>query len=500
MERDTLCGRTLGQYQVVERIGAGAAAIVYKAYHEKLALYVALKVLTPACARDETFVQRFEREARAAIQLQHRNVIRVYDAGEVLGYHYMAMEYIDGGSLEDRLDAQPGQPLPQAAALDLGKQIGRALEYIHAQGLVHRDVKPSNILIDREGRAVLSDLGIVKRTAGKSPSTDGQAITGTPRYMSPEQAQGQPVDGRADLYALGVVLYEMLTGRPPFAAEESWALLHQHITATPQPLRSLNPDVPPWLEAVVLKALAKNPADRYQTATEWLQDIRGPTPATPQPQGDRASRGLRSIVPVIAAGGIIVALVGVVCLGVLLASPPGTPTPAVTRGAPPTSLPTSPTGPASPAGPTSTIAPTPAWTVGPTAALSPTETAMTPASPRYRAPALLGPPDETAFEGPNAQIVLSWQSAGTLKGDEWYVAVIEYPHQGKMWRDEQWTKDTTFRVPKYLHDPTLLTDDRRCAWHVEVRRDTGERDSNGHKTGGTPLSPPSASRHFVWRE
>lgn len=491
---DTLSGRTLGQYQIVERIGSGSAATVYRAYDGQRAIYVALKVLTSAVAQDQTFVQRFQHEAQEAIRLDHRNVIRVYEVGEVLGYHYMAMEYIDGGSLRDRLDAQPGQPLPLAAALDLGKQIGRALEYIHAQGLVHRDVKPSNILIDHEGRAVLADLGIVRRAAGQTPLADGQTITGTPRYMAPEQAQGQPVDGRADIYALGVVLYEMLVGQPPFTAEDPWAVLHQHVTYAPQPLRSLNPEVPEWLEAVVLKALAKNPADRYQTATEWLQALRGVSPGTPP-----LPRKVGLLAPAIAIGGIaIVALLGVLLLAMLIKPPTPTPMPRTQRV--PTSSPSVTPLVASPTKPTSTIAPTATRTPVPPTPTVPSETPVTPSAWAYQAPTLLAPPDGATFQGADAQITLSWRAIGTLKADEWYVVVIEYPHQGQTWRDEQWTRVNQLSVPKYLHDPALLTDDRRCTWHVEVRRDTGERDSKGNRTGGVVLSLPSTSRHFVWLE
>ena len=264
---DNLVGSTIGQYRVISRIAKGGMATVYLAWHSGLGHRVALKVLLPVFAQDEEFVRRFKREARAVAKLNHSNIIRIYDAGESEGYHYIAMEYIKGGSLKDLLDRQGDRPLDLATTLRIVRQIASALDYAHSQGIIHRDIKPSNILLTEEGRAVLTDLGIAKAVTG-TRLTKTLVTMGTPEYMSPEQGKGEEVDRRTDIYSLGVVLYEMLTGIAPFRADTPWAVIHQHVYETPPPLRSLNRRLPEAVAQVVERALAKKPSERYASASE----------------------------------------------------------------------------------------------------------------------------------------------------------------------------------------------------------------------------------------
>ncbi len=259
-----MIGRTLGPYQVVEELGRGGMAIVYKALQPSLRRYVALKVLPDYFQSDPEFVARFQREARAAAQISHPNVVTIYDVGEQAGVHYIAMEYLEGGSLLDRLARGPLSP---EEALQIVEQVGSALDFAHGRGLIHRDIKPANILFSADGRPKVTDFGIV-RAGDTNRLTRAGTMLGTPEYMSPEQAEGRPVDHRADLYALGVILYEMLTGRVPFHADTPHAIVYALLHRPPLPPRQLRPDLSPAVEAVLLKALAKQPNDRFQTGAE----------------------------------------------------------------------------------------------------------------------------------------------------------------------------------------------------------------------------------------
>lgn len=263
-----MIGTTLGGYRIIEQIGMGGMATVYKAYQPSMERYVALKVLPSHYAADPKFVKRFIREARTIAQLEHRHILPVYDFGEENGITYLVMRYLEGGTLKEVL-AQ-GRPTLSDIA-ELLTQICAALDYAHRRGVVHRDVKPANIMIDDEGCAYLADFGIAKVLEGTVELTEEGVGIGTPAYMAPEQSLGQKVDGRTDIYALGVILYEMVVGRPPYEADTPMAVALAHIHA-PLPLpREVRPDITEPIEAVIIKALAKDPADRFQTADELAQ-------------------------------------------------------------------------------------------------------------------------------------------------------------------------------------------------------------------------------------
>ena len=264
----SLVGRTLGQYQIISILGTGGMAIVYKAYQPSLERYIALKVLFPHFTGSE-FVARFKREALAAARLSHPNIVHVYDAGEADGYYYIAMEYIEGGTLKDRLDQRDHEPLDGITILQVVQGIGSALEYAHRQGIIHRDIKPANIMFTADNRVVLADLGLAKFFEA-TDLTQMTALIGTPYYMSPEQARSQSVDARSDIYSFGVVIYEMLTGRVPFTSETPWMAIHQHIYEAPPPVRQLNPVVTEAVAQVVEKALEKDPNARYQHVSDLV--------------------------------------------------------------------------------------------------------------------------------------------------------------------------------------------------------------------------------------
>jgi beta-lactam-binding protein with PASTA domain/predicted Ser/Thr protein kinase len=257
--RDTLID---GRYRVLNRIGSGGMADVWCADDTQLGRKVALKLLHPRFAEDEEFVERFRREASSAAGLQHPNVVGVFDRGEWDGTYYIAMEYLPGRSLK-QLVREHG-PLDPALAVSIVVQILKAARFAHRRGVVHRDIKPHNVIVDDEGRAKVTDFGIAR--AGASDMTETGSIMGTAQYLSPEQAQGHPVDARSDLYSIGVVLYELLTGRVPFDGESPVTIALRHVSEDPVPPSQLNPAVPPALDAVVLRAMAKDPAHRFQDA------------------------------------------------------------------------------------------------------------------------------------------------------------------------------------------------------------------------------------------
>ncbi len=264
-----LTGQRLGQYLILERISKGATSTVYKAYQEKLERYVAVKVLSPHFIDEEGFLERFKQEARAVAQLDHPNILPVYDFDQVGDVVYIVMKYVDTGTLKDLL----GAPLDLRVALEIFTQVGLALGYAHRQGVIHRDVKPGNILIGEGNWALLTDFGLAKIRAGDRKLTKSGIGMGTPDYMSPEQAQGLPVDGRADLYSLGCTLHEMLTGRVPFEADSGMAVVVKHITEPPRPPRQINPRLPLAVEQVILRSLEKDPSRRYQTAEAMVADL-----------------------------------------------------------------------------------------------------------------------------------------------------------------------------------------------------------------------------------
>ncbi len=309
---DSLIGRTVGPYQILEELGRGGMAVVYKAWQPSLERTIALKVLPEYFRHDPQLVARFQREARAAAHLEHPNIVHIIDTGVADGLPYIAMEYLEGGSLRDRL-AQGA--LAPAAALALVEQIASALDHAHSRGLIHRDVKPANILFTADGRPKVADFGIARVAEGTRLTQTG-TLMGTPEYMAPEQAEGQPVDHRADLYALGVLLYQALTGRVPFHSTTPHATLHAVIYEPPPPPRQLNPALPQAVENVVLKALSKRPEARFQRGEDMVSSLRAalarPAPRAPRTQGRRAWVW-------IAAASVVVALALAVSLTWLLA-------------------------------------------------------------------------------------------------------------------------------------------------------------------------------------
>jgi serine/threonine-protein kinase len=259
------------RYRVLSRLGSGGMADVYLAEDTHLGRQVALKVLYRRFAQDAEFVERFKREAKSAAGLSHGNVVNVYDRGQHDGTYYIAMEYLPGRTLKEVI-AEHGQ-LDQETVIGIGVQVLRAASFAHRQGVVHRDLKPHNVMLDDGGNAKVTDFGIAR--AGASEMTEAGSIMGTAQYLSPEQAQGHPATAQSDLYSVGIMLYEMLTGRLPFDGESAVAIAVQHLNDAPTPIRSLRPDVAPELEAAVMRALAKDPAARWSDADEFARALEG---------------------------------------------------------------------------------------------------------------------------------------------------------------------------------------------------------------------------------
>jgi eukaryotic-like serine/threonine-protein kinase len=267
---DTLIGTFFdGRYQVVRKLGAGGMANVYLAEDQELGRGVAIKILNDRHANDEQFVERFRREAKNAAALSHPNIVSIYDRGEAEGTYYIAMEYLDGRTLKE-LIVQRG-PAPVTVSVEYARQVLSALRFAHRHGIVHRDIKPHNVLVDAEGRVKVTDFGIAR--AGASQMTEAGSIVGTAQYLSPEQARGTDVDQRSDLYSLGVVLYELITGTLPFNGDTPVEIAMKHLSTLPEPPSERRPDVPRDLDLIVMRALAKDPDDRYASAEEMDADL-----------------------------------------------------------------------------------------------------------------------------------------------------------------------------------------------------------------------------------
>ncbi len=260
-----LSGKTFGQYQLTEPISSGGMATIYKAYQPALDRVVAVKVLPEYLLAQAGFLERFKIEAQAIARLEHPNILPVYDYGEAERTPYLVMKYVPGGTLKD-LMAQG--PLDTRQTAQLLRQIAEALDYAHQQGIVHRDVKPSNVLLQDGKWALLMDFGLAKLLTSTSNITASGTGVGTPDYMSPEQAQGLPIDQRTDIYSLGIVLYQMLTGDVPFHADTPMAVMLKQIVETPSQPHLHNPNITPAVDDVIMKAIAKSPADRYARATD----------------------------------------------------------------------------------------------------------------------------------------------------------------------------------------------------------------------------------------
>jgi len=275
--RDVTQPRLLGgRYELDGVVGRGGMAEVYRARDIRLDRIVAIKTLRADLARDQTFQARFRREAQSAASLNHPSIVAVYDTGEDMmtgiPVPYIVMEYVDGRTVRDLL--QDGHRLLPERTLEIIDGVLRALDYSHQAGIVHRDIKPGNVMVTRNGDVKVMDFGIARAMSdAQATMTQTAQVIGTAQYLSPEQARGERVDSRSDLYSTGCLLYELLTGRPPFTGDSPVAIAYQHVRENPVPPSRVDPDVPPWADAIVLKAMAKSPADRYQTAGDMRADL-----------------------------------------------------------------------------------------------------------------------------------------------------------------------------------------------------------------------------------
>jgi serine/threonine-protein kinase len=259
------------RYELIREIARGGMADVYLARDSKLDRPVALKVLSPELSRDPSFVERFRREAQSAAGLNQPNIVGIFDWGQEHGTSFIVMEYVDGQTLRDLIQRE-GTVAPAQIA-DIGADIAAALSFAHQNGVVHRDVKPGNVLITTAGQVKVTDFGIARASGSNDGLTRTGAVMGTATYFSPEQAQGLAVDGRSDVYSLGVVLYEMATGQPPFTGDSPVSTAYKHVREDVVPPSRLVPQIPAELERVILTCLAKDPADRYQSADDVRADL-----------------------------------------------------------------------------------------------------------------------------------------------------------------------------------------------------------------------------------
>lgn len=283
---DELIGKIIGGYQILSRIGEGGMATVYLARQQSMNRQVALKVLPKQYLKDDTYLQRFEREVNIVSQLEHRHIVPVYDYGEYDGQPYIAMRYMPSGSVDDLIKKQG--LLPIEMTLNILSQIASALDYAHNRDVLHRDLKPSNVLIDDDGGAFITDFGIARVLGEQGRAITTHGVVGTPAYMSPEQAQGKELDGRSDVYSLGVMLFEMATGRRPFESETPYSIAVMQVTTPPPSPRKLNPMISPAVEFVILKSLHKQKEYRYPNALALLDALKTaierPHLITPEPE------------------------------------------------------------------------------------------------------------------------------------------------------------------------------------------------------------------------
>ena len=265
-------GENIGPYRLVEQLGQGGMATVFKAYHPELDRYVAIKALHPAFAEDDTFLARFQREARVVAKLEHPNIVPIYDYSQYENRPYLVMKYIEGETLKARIS---NGIIPMEESLRIIETIGSALQYAHEKNVLHRDIKPSNVLISKDNQVYLTDFGLARMAQSSDKTLTTDMMIGTPQYISPEQALAkQDLDTRTDIYSLGVVIYELLVGKVPFTADTPFAIVHDHIY-TPLPLpRTINPGLSESTERVLLKALAKDKEDRYSNVSSMIEALK----------------------------------------------------------------------------------------------------------------------------------------------------------------------------------------------------------------------------------
>jgi len=263
-----------GRYRIEQIIGRGGMGVVYKATDTQLDEIVAIKTLPGGMMqRSAEDLERFKREIRLARKITHRNVLRTYDYGEADGMYFISMEFVRGYTLSELLSEADKRQVAPRLAMGIARQICRGLEVAHEQGIIHRDIKPQNVLIDHRGEVKIMDFGIARLTEGPEAMTQAGLIVGTPHYMSPEQVQGKQLDPRSDVYALGIVLYEMLAGRRPFESTSLTGVLAAHITETPKPAIEVRPEIGREINAIIMKCLSKDPKQRYENAGELLHDL-----------------------------------------------------------------------------------------------------------------------------------------------------------------------------------------------------------------------------------
>ncbi len=260
------------RYELLERVGMGGMAVVYKAMDKMLNRYVAVKVLREEFKENEEFIRRFKVESQAAASLSHQNIVQIYDVGEEDGLHYIVMELLEGETLKSYINSKGGK-LSRREATNFSMQICRALEHAHSKHVVHRDIKPQNIVLTESGKIKVADFGIARAANNTTTVNSGSYAVGSAHYLSPEQARGGYTDHRSDIYSLGVVMYEMFTGKLPFDAEESISVVMQHIHDEPLPPSEINPDIPAGIEAIIMRAMRKEQRLRYSGATEILEDL-----------------------------------------------------------------------------------------------------------------------------------------------------------------------------------------------------------------------------------